>query len=78
MARFIPVGKMSKKARRELTNKSRAVWAISPVTRRPENSKAYDRKKIRRDEGMNAPGFSFCYFLRLFSYGTGLSVLPRM
>ncbi|NLG26118.1 MAG: hypothetical protein GX558_12230 [Clostridiales bacterium] len=49
MAKFIPREKQSKKQRRADDRKKRATWgAINPVTRRPENPKAYCRAKARR------------------------------
>lgn len=52
MEKFIPYEKLSKKKKRELDALGRTRWAISPVTRRSENPKAYNRKKAqrRRDE----------------------------
>ena len=52
MNQFVPYEKLSKKKRRELDAKRRETWAISPITRRPENPKAYKRKKtqIRDDD----------------------------
>ena len=49
MGKFIEREKMSKKARKELDSQSRAVWGISPVTRKAPNKKAYDRKRKSRD-----------------------------
>lgn len=48
MEKFIPYEKLSKKKKRELDLKKRKTWAISPVTRRPKNPKAYDRNKARK------------------------------
>lgn len=49
MERFVPYEKLSKKKRRELDRQRRGTWGdCSPVTRRPENPKAYNRKKARR------------------------------
>ena len=48
MEKFIPYEKLSKKKRREQDAGKRTVWAISPVTRRPENPKAYNRKKAQK------------------------------
>jgi hypothetical protein len=48
MKRFIPYEKLSKKKQRELDARRRTVWTISPVTRKPENSKAYNRKKAQK------------------------------
>ena len=49
MEKFIPYGKLSKKKKRELDASKRGNWgAISPVTRKSANPKAYDRKKARR------------------------------
>ena len=45
MSKFIDREKMSKKARRELDKSRRAVWVISPVTRRADDKKKYSRKR---------------------------------
>lgn len=48
MNRNIPFEKLSKKKQRELNAKRRTTWGeLSPVTRKPENSKAYNRAKAR-------------------------------
>jgi hypothetical protein len=48
MEKFIPKEKLSKKARKALEAKKRAVWGFSPVTKRVESKKVYDRKKNSR------------------------------
>ena len=48
MEKFIPYEKLSKKKKRELDAGKRTVWAISPVTRKSENPKAYNRKKTQK------------------------------
>lgn len=48
MEKFIPYEKLSKKKKRELDAGRRTVWAVSPVTRKPENPKAYNRKKAQK------------------------------
>ena len=49
MEKFIPYEKLSKKKRRELAIARRESWgALNPVTRKPENPKAYNRKKARK------------------------------
>ena len=54
MKKFVPYEKLSKKAKRALDAKRRGSWgALSPVTRRTESPKAYDRQKARR--WMNDP-----------------------
>ena len=62
MAKFISREKLSKKARKELDNHKRAVWAFSPTTKKVESKKLYNRKKNARawknDFGMSA----FCLF----------------
>lgn len=60
MEKFIPYEKLSKKKQRELDKKQRTVWTISPVTRKPANPKAYNRKKAHKpfdDSGLCA----FCF-----------------
>ena len=47
MEKFIPKEKLSKKKQREMNSAKRTTWSISPVTRRPENPKAYNRKKAQ-------------------------------
>ena len=47
MEKFIPYEKLSKKKQRELDRQRRTLWTISPVTRAPQNSKAYNRKKAQ-------------------------------
>ena len=64
MKKFIPKEKLSKKARRELDNEQRTTWTFSPVTKRVESKKLYNRKKKAHDRyddyGM---GFSFSFIL---------------
>lgn len=49
MKKFIPEEKLGKKEKRKLNSAKRKNWgALSPVTRRPENPKAYNRKKPER------------------------------
>ena len=58
MAKFISREKLSKKARRELDNQKRAVWAFSPTTRKVESKKLYNRRKSahawKNDFGISA------------------------
>lgn len=49
VSKITPVGKMSKKQRREYYARYRGGWGgISPVTRRSGDPKAYDRAKFKR------------------------------
>lgn len=45
MTKFIPRPKLSKKARKELDAQKRTTWAFSPVTKKVESKKIYNRKK---------------------------------
>lgn len=48
MEKFIPYEKLSKKKKRELNLKRRGSWnGLNPVTRKPANPKAYNRKKVQ-------------------------------
>ena len=49
MARFIPKGKLSKKAQKELNRQRRVTWEFSPVTKTVESKKLYNRKKNSYD-----------------------------
>ncbi|MBR2582336.1 MAG: hypothetical protein IKD61_02965 [Oscillospiraceae bacterium] len=54
---FVPYDKLSKKKKRAL-DRARGGWgALSPVTRREENPKAYKRKKIRLSDAGEADRF---------------------
>ena len=48
MEKFIPYEKLSKKEKRKIDKARRQTWGeLNPVTRKPENSKAYNRNKAR-------------------------------
>ena len=47
--KFVPYEKLSKKSRRALELSRRGDWgALSPVTRKAENPKAYNRAKAKK------------------------------
>lgn len=49
MTKFVPYEKLSKKQKREIDSRARGTWgAMNPVTRKPEKSNVYNRKKHRR------------------------------
>lgn len=62
MEKFIPYEKLSKKEKRKIDQARRQTWGtLNPVTRKPENSRAYNRNKTRdwkRDHHEPIPGFS--------------------
>ena len=62
MEKFIPYEKLSKKEKRKIDQARRRTWGVlNPVTRKPENSRAYNRNKTRdwkRDDREPIPGFS--------------------
>ncbi|WP_312692539.1 hypothetical protein [Caproiciproducens sp.] len=76
MEKFTPYEKLSKKKQRELVAKRRGNWCgLNPVTRKPENSKAYNRKKARKwsDDSSTTVPFDLDYlsrtaYLTLFPY----------
>ena len=46
MEKFISYEKLSKKEKRKMDLANRQTWGeLNPVTRKPENSKAYNRRK---------------------------------
>ena len=57
MQKFIPYEKLSKKKRRELNAAHRTTWAMNPVTRKPANPRAYNRKTARnwKDDSNSVP-----------------------
>ena len=49
MEKFVPYEKLSKKKQRELNAKKRGSWgSLNPVTRKPSNPKAYNRRTAQR------------------------------
>lgn len=49
MKNITSFNKLSKKVQRELNNEKRNDWgALNPVTRKSENKKAYNRKKLKK------------------------------
>ena len=66
MEKFIPYEKLSKKEKRKMDLAKRQTWGeLNPVSRKPENSKAYNRNKARNwkreDHETNSGTFyTFC------------------
>jgi len=61
MKQFVPYEKLSKKQKREIDRARRATWGdVSPVTKRIESAKAYNRKKHQREDWNSGAGV-FCF-----------------
>ena len=75
MAKFVSREKLSKKARKELDNQKRTVWAFSSTTKKVESKKLYNRKKNayawKDDFGMSV----FC-LVSFFRYISAFQLLP--
>ena len=56
MEKHVCYDKLQKKKQREIDGRKRGSWlGVNPVTRRPENSRAYNRKKAqawKKDSGL--------------------------
>lgn len=51
MVNTVPLKKQSKRAQKEFHNKQRGSWyGITPVTRTVPSGRAYDRKRIERED----------------------------
>ena len=71
MEKFIPFEKLSKKEQRKRNAQRRGSWqGISPVTRRAENPKAYNRRKAQKwkDDSGSVP---FCFISDSTAAGPG-------
>ena len=68
MEKFIPYEKLTKKKKREQDSRRRTLWTISPVTRKPGNPKAYNRKKIQDRNDDDGP-VSFLFRIWIHAYG---------
>lgn len=69
MEKFIPYEKLSPKKKKEIDRQKRGSWyGINPVTRKPPNPKAYNRRKARKvDEYPPGVPFIFTFSSYLFS-----------
>ena len=71
MKNYIAYEKLSKKEKRKINQGKRKTWGgISPVTRKPTNSRAYNRKKNQcwKDELHSTD--SFCYAVLILPFVT--------
>lgn len=59
MKKIIPYEKLSKKEQRKQNRSKRTVWGFSPVTRRKESARLYNRKKTRCESRND---FTSCLF----------------
>ena len=78
MEKFIPYEKLSKKEKRKLDQAKRQTWGnLNPVTRKPENSKAYNRNKARnwKREISRNPVPGLFYFIPFCSYAKKASTI---
>ena len=60
MKKFTPKEKLGKKARKQLDSEQRATWSFSPVTKKIENKKLYNRKQTSHDR-YDDYGLGFLY-----------------
>ena len=61
MAKFVPYEKLPKKKQHELDLKKRGSWnGVNPVTRKPEDSKVYNRKKAQSWKKDNSDALLLC------------------
>ena len=66
MEKFVPYEKLSPKKKKEIDRQKRGSWyGLNPVTRKPENPKAYNRRKARKwsEDSMTVP---FDFFDRIY------------
>lgn len=64
MEKIIPYQKLSKKEKRKMDRTKRQTWGwLNPVTRKPENSKAYNRRKAQNwmKDPNSVPSFIAAY-----------------
>ena len=63
MEKFIPYEKLSKRDKRKLDLTRRQTWGeLNPVTRKPTNSKAYNRRKAQDRQARVMPSTRSCAF----------------
>ena len=78
MEKFIPYEKLSKKEKRKLDQAKRQTWGnLNPVTRKPENSKAYNRKKTQ-DWKKELSNPAFLSIMRRLSSNTASNIIQPL
>jgi hypothetical protein len=79
MEKFIPKSKLSKKARKAMNLAQRKTWGcLNPITRRPENPKAYNRKKVRKGDDNYSPIEPFSISLFLYENRLNLPLVKSL
>ena len=62
MNRFVPEDKMSKKAKKALARSRRVTWDVSPVSKKVESKKLYNRSSKQSRAAMeDGAGFLFAF-----------------
>ena len=61
MSKFVSKMKMSKKAQKQAADEKRSTWAFSPVTRKIDSKKIYNRKRISRTGYDDGAGDFFAF-----------------
>ena len=74
MTKYVPYEKLSKKKQRAMNAERRETWSISPVTRKPANPKAYNRKKA---QDWKSDSFSVPFFFLSLSTSTDRMEHPK-
>lgn len=81
MEKFVPYEKLSKKEQRKINKAKRGTWGdINPVTRKPQNSKAYNRKRAqawKKDLPNLRSLLLFVYARARFNWGSSVSSRSR-
>ena len=80
MEKFIPYEKLSKKEKRKIDQARRQTWGeLNPVTRKPENSKVYNRKRTQDwKENFQTCVRLFCHSVKANSFSSPWSFLCRL
>ena len=73
MNKMISYDKLSKKEKKAYAAKRRVVWEFSPVTRKKESGKAYDRRKARKwEEDVSFTALFVCPLLDVLPHRGGM------
>jgi len=72
MPRFVEESKMSKRTRKELNATRRKTWDVSPVSRKIESKKLYNRKRKPCSRYEDGAGLLFCRLHNHHLYVSGL------
>ena len=77
MKKHVSYNKLSARRQRAEDRKHRTTWGFSPVTRKKESGKIYNRKRTRYRDQEIPPTVSFLYYIILYARRESRALFDR-